>query len=120
MRLNLAAALATGVLALSAPAAAQGGFDGAWAVDVNVTRGDCGDEGRSFPVRVQGGRITYAGNLDLNASGQIAPDGRITARFSRGSDSLSANGRAQGSTASGRWTSPSRNCSGTFRARRSS
>jgi hypothetical protein len=108
-------------LALAAPAAAQSGFDGAWSVDLTVQRGQgaaCDDQGRSFPIRVQGGRISYGGNLDLNASGQIGADGRIQASFSRGSDSLTASGRASGDSASGRFNSPSRNCGGTFRARR--
>jgi hypothetical protein len=108
-------------LALAGPAVAQSAFDGNWSVDLTVQRGSgaqCDDEGRSFPIRVQGGRISYGGNLDLNASGQIGADGRVQARFSRGSDSLNANGRATGDSASGRFNSPSRGCAGTFRARR--
>lgn len=108
--------IALTVMLWAAPAAAQS-FDGSWSVDVDVTRGTC-PEGRSFPIEVRGGQIRYAGNLDLDASGQVGRDGRVTATFRRAAESLSATGRVTGQSGSGSWRAPTRDCSGTWRARK--
>lgn len=104
------------LLGFAGPTVAQE-FDGLWNVDVNVRRGEC-PEGSSFPVRVAGGRIAYAGNLDIDAGGTVAADGRVSALFRRGPDRLNASGRLTGRAGSGQWTAPTRNCAGTWRARR--
>jgi hypothetical protein len=105
------------VAGLASPAWSQAGHDGLWTVEVNVTRGDC-PEGASFPVRVAAGRISYAGNLDLEASGTVGADGRVSGAVRRGRDVLNASGRIAGRSGQGQWVSPSRACAGTWRARR--
>lgn len=105
------------LIALAGPAAAQGGFDGQWSVEVDVRQGDC-PEGRSFPVRIQGGRLYYDGNLDIGAGGSIGADGRVTARFTRGREYVAASGRLSARSGAGQWRAPTRDCAGTWRARR--
>lgn len=104
------------LLLAAGPAAAQT-YDGQWSVDVDVRSGGC-PEGRSFPVRISGGRLFYDGNLDIGANGTIATDGRVTARFTRGQEYVAANGRLASRSGSGQWRAPTRDCTGTWRARR--
>jgi hypothetical protein len=118
--LVVAAALlaATPAAAAKSATSSPGAFDGQWAVDVIVLRGSC-EQGYSFPVRVSGGRIVYAGQVDINATGSVGRDGRVTARFTRRHETLSASGRltARGG-GGGVWRAPSRDCSGRWEARK--
>lgn len=117
----LALACLAGWMIASGPAAAAPrsapSFDGQWAVDVIVLRGTC-EEGYSFPVRVARGNIVYAGQVDINATGRVGRDGRVTARFTRRGETLTASGRLSGSSGAGTWTAPSRSCTGRWQARK--
>jgi hypothetical protein len=117
-------AIAAALLATPLPLAAQsarsaGTFDGQWAVDVIVVRGTC-EQGYSFPVRVRGGSIVYAGQVDIKATGTVGRDGRVAARFTRAKETLSASGRLAARSGAGTWTAPSRDCSGRWEARKES
>ncbi|BAR99892.1 hypothetical protein BV133_2299 [Blastochloris viridis] len=92
-------------------------FDGLWSVYVDVLRGNCAANS-SFPVRVVRGAIAYAGQVNIDVSGTIGRDGRVTARVSRGAETLSISGRVSAARGAGVWTASSRGCSGRWVARR--
>lgn len=122
MRAHLAIAaafLAASLIADTPPIAAKpvGAFDGHWAVDVIVLRGDC-QQGYSFPVRVEGGTIAYAGQFDIDATGRIGHDGRVIARFRLGAEALNASGRLMATSGSGVWRTSSQACFGRWEARK--
>ena len=95
---------------LAAGAAEAANFDGSWSVLLSTSKGNC-DKVYRFPVRVEGGRINYAGQTGATAQGGVTPNGKVTATFMYGQDTLSANGMVRGETGQGNWRSPSRSCS---------
>ena len=114
---KLALSLALGVLGAAAAADASTPFDGHWSVQLVTRQGDC-DPSYSWSVAVQDGRIDDAG-MFVQAAGAIDRHGRVNLQITHGSDVVAASGRAKGVVAEGAWRSPTRQCSGAWRAQRS-
>lgn len=111
----LIAGAISGLLVAAAPPNSR--YDGFWAVDVIVQTGTCSN-GFSFPIRVSNGTIVYNGQVQVVATGNIAPNGQITAVFNHNNEALRASGRISQDTGVGTWSAPSRECSGRWEARK--
>ena len=113
---QLALALAFATVGTCAASAATS-FDGQWSVQLVTEKGKC-DPSLSWSVAVADGRIADAG-MFVQANGAIDHRGRVELRITHGADVVSASGRAVGAVAEGAWRSPTRQCSGAWRAQRS-
>ena len=107
-------ALAAGFV--TAPAFAGANFDGTYSVAITTERGNC--EAASWSVAVNGGRIADSG-MFVQSAGYVDGRGRVILRVTHGSDILAAAGALNGETGGGTWQSPTRQCSGRWRAVRS-
>jgi hypothetical protein len=92
-------------------------FDGVWSVSIVTERGDC-DRGYRYPIRINKGVLSNAGDTDFDISGQVGERGAITVRVSRGSKSASGTGRLSGNIGGGSWSGGE--CSGSWTAERTS
>jgi hypothetical protein len=123
MSRQLSAILVACLLAAFAPSralAAQADYAGSWSVLVVTTAGNC-DKAFRYSVRIaRNGVITYGGPSDFTASGQVAANGAVRVRISRGSDYAQGSGRLRGARGSGSWISPSGGCRGRWEADRRS
>ena len=110
-----------GVLTLAAAAfvpqsQAAPSFDGKWTVSIAVENGAC--KGRTVPIQVADGRVRYAGAFRAEATGRVSPKGALNVSFSRKGDVAHATGALAGAAGRGNWTSPTKDCSGTWSARK--
>lgn len=92
-------------------------FDGRWTVTATADGENCASRYR-VPIKVAAGKVTYAGMFGARAEGKIRPDGKLKVRFAHRNDVLNATGALKGASGSGRWTSPTRDCTGTWVARK--
>ena len=118
IRLSTAvSAIAAAILAAPAPASAQAGFNGTWSVLIITNSGPC-DRAYRYPLRVDNGRVTYAGQADFSVSGSVRRNGAVEVTVARGNRSASGSGRLGGDAGSGTWrgAGSSRECSGTWTA----
>lgn len=107
--------LGLGALALLVtPAPAAGTFDGAWSVEVITRQGSC--EVYKWRIAVTDGKITDVEDDLARASGGIDTRGRVAVTLTRGAESLIATGSLAGRSGAGKWKSPSKGCSGDWRA----
>jgi hypothetical protein len=110
-------AIAVAVLAAPAPARAQGAFNGTWSVLIVTESGPC-DRAYRYPVLVNNGRVTYAGQADFNVSGSVRPNGAVQVTVSRRDQRASGTGRLRGGGGSGSWrgSDSTGTCVGTWTA----
>jgi len=115
LRHAMRATVICGALAFTPAAMAQEVHDGIWRVATQPISGPC-SEILEFSLAVEDGRISYSGIWPVNASGSVTPVGVIKISVVRGAETVSAKGVVRGDTASGRWVSPVKNCSGSWTA----
>lgn len=108
-------ALAFTTSAMAPAAMAQEVHDGIWRVATQPIAGPC-SESLEFSLAVEDGRISYSGFFPVDASGSVTTVGVIRISVVRGSETVSAKGVVRGDTASGKWVSPSKKCSGSWTA----
>lgn len=115
----MAAALAAVVQPASTKAA--GSFDGAWRVTIITQSGNC-DPAYSYPVKVEGGRVSYSGDGDFDISGHVGDAGGVSVTIARGDQKASGSGKLSANSGSGQWSgkSSSTSCSGRWEATRNS
>jgi hypothetical protein len=92
-------------------------FDGRWTVTVSAKGENCSSR-YTVPIKVAAGQVSYAGSFSAEAKGRIRPDGDLKVRLSHRKDVVNATGALKGKSGSGRWISPTRDCSGTWVARK--
>jgi len=111
-------ALAAMVLAAAGESAAiaASDFDGRWTVTLR-SDGQCGTT-RAVVVEVSNGKVTYAGQEQVTATGTVPSSGKVKLRFVYNKDQMDAYGSVQMGTGSGSWKSNT-NCQGTWSARKS-
>jgi hypothetical protein len=112
------------VLAAVVPPAstrAAGSFDGAWKVTIITQAGNC-DPAYSYPVKVEGGRVSYSGDGSFDISGRVGDAGAVSVAIARGDQKASASGKLSANSGSGQWSgkSSSMECSGRWEASRRS
>ncbi len=102
--------------ALSGVSAAFAGssYDGRWAVQLVTEKGKC-DRSLSWDVGVASSRIADSGAFG-QTTGAVDSQGRVRLLVTSGSDRVSASGKLSGASGAGAWRSPTRECSGRWRA----
>jgi len=105
---------------LAGVARAGSAFDGAWKVTIITQAGNC-DPAYSYPVRVEGGRVSYSGDGSFDITGQVGEAGAVSVAIARGDQKASASGRLSATAGSGQWSGKSSSavCSGRWEAVRS-
>ena len=102
-------------LALNASTAFAGGaYDGQWAVQLVTLKGHC-DRSLSWDVGVAADRIADNGMM-ARTTGAVDASGRVRLLVTTGADRVSASGKLKGVSGAGAWSSPTRECSGRWRA----
>lgn len=116
-----AAALLTVAVILSGTAKAGSSFDGSWKVTIITQSGNC-DPAYSYPVKVEGGRVSYSGDGSFDISGHVGDAGAVSVAIARGDQKASASGKLSANSGSGQWSgkSSSMTCSGRWEAIRAS
>jgi hypothetical protein len=99
---------------VSAGFAGAASYDGQWAVQLVTEKGNC-DRLLSWDVGVAANRIADSG-MFVQTSGAVDSQGRVKLTVINGSDRVAADGKLNGASGTGAWTSPTRDCSGHWRA----
>jgi hypothetical protein len=100
------------VAALAMPALAAQPFDGDWHVSVKSRNKNPGCIATTVALRVDEGNVSYAGMFGGLVSGKVDRAGRLHARMAE----VKVSGKLVADSGSGAWKS--RNCAGTWQARR--
>jgi hypothetical protein len=98
-------------------AANTNGNDGTYTVNIVTHQGGC-DRSYQWTILVADGRVSSAGETPMEASGQINSSGGVRLRFQRFGDVADVSGSLAKGAGSGTWTSPTLQCSGSWRATR--
>jgi len=116
-QVSAVSAIVAAILAAPPPAGAQAAFNGIWSVLIITDSGPC-DRAYRYPVRINNGRVTYAGQADFNVTGRVSPTGAVEVTVSRGRQRADASGRLVAGAGSGTWRGDgsSRTCAGTWTA----
>lgn len=116
-----AAAALTAAVVLSGAARAGSSFDGSWKVTIITQSGNC-DPAYSYPVKVEGGRVSYSGDGSFDISGHVGDAGAVNVTIARGDQKASGSGKLSANSGSGQWSgkSSSMTCSGRWEATRAS
>jgi hypothetical protein len=118
MKALFAAAVLASLAAMSGAAQAQQQFNGRWSVEVITEKGEC-DKAYRYPVSVQNGRVTYAGEMNFQINGQVAANGAVQGSIvaPQGQGRADVKGRLEGGFGSGTWVARGQmNCSGRWMA----
>ena len=94
-------------------------FDGPWSVVIITDSGDC-DRAYRYGVRIEGGRVYYAGESGVAVSGRVDANGRVSVALRSGDSTAQGSGRLSETSGQGRWRGTSQNasCSGRWQAER--
>jgi len=95
------------------------GNDGTYTVNIVTHQGGC-DRSYQSTILVSGGRVSSAGDTFVAASGLINPSGAVRLQFQSFGNVANVTGRVVKGVGSGTWTSPTLQCSGSWRATRRS
>ena len=119
---NHAGMCAGALMVASATLAATAGFampryDGVWSVSIVTTKGDCVASYR-YPMRSANGVLANGGDVAIDVSGKVAPNGAVTVIVSHGATRAAGSGRLAVNAGSGSWKTTS--CSGSWTAERRS
>lgn len=115
----VAAAMLTAGIILATSAKAGSAFDGAWRVTIITQSGNC-DPAYSYPVKVEGGRVSYSGDGSFDISGHVGEAGAVSVTIAHGDQKASGSGKLSATSGSGQWSgkSSSAACSGRWEATR--
>ncbi len=118
---TLAALSLVAAVALASAAKANASHDGSWKVTIITQSGNC-DPAYSYPVKVEGGKVSYAGDGSFEISGSVADAGAVSVTIARGDQKASGTGKLTATSGAGEWTgkSSSTACSGRWEASRTS
>jgi hypothetical protein len=117
VRLGAAALIAASAALAANTSFAVPRYDGVWSVSIFTTRGDCIASYR-YPMRIANGVLANGGDLAINVSGRVAPNGAVRVTLSHGDTRAAAAGRLSGGFGGGSWSGAS--CSGSWTAQRRS
>ncbi|MCC6983342.1 MAG: hypothetical protein IT535_08740 [Bauldia sp.] len=118
IRSTLCTLLATGIFAgMVSPTRAVVAYDGRWSIQVVGQSEKC-EQNLRLAIRVDNGAVEYAGWFNVEASGEISPNGNVNVRVAYREDVVDVSGAVSGDAATGSWTSPTLGCSGIWRGER--
>jgi len=98
------------------PLTAADSYDGVWAISISADAGIC-DQNLTLPIQVSGGKISYPG-LFVSATGSVSGRGAVDVHILAANDRVDGTGKVAGTTGSGRWSSPTLKCAGSWSASR--
>lgn len=109
------------VFAAAGTASAATPYDGNWSVLIITQSGNC-DAGYRYPLKIDNGKVVYAGASGFAVSGKVGSGGAVNVSISRGDNKASGSGKLTANGGSGKWSggSASSACSGRWEAERSS
>ena len=113
------AMLAAATVPASPAPAGKPNFDGAWSVLIVTEKGTC-DRAYRYPIKIENGTVDYAGSASFTVTGKVGANGAVTVTVARGNQSASGTGRMSLTDGTGRWSTASGECSGTWSAERRS
>jgi hypothetical protein len=121
IRWFFAAAAVAAAIALAGASKAASSHDGNWKVTIITQVGNC-DQAYSYPVKVEGGHVSYSGNGSFEISGTVAAAGDVIVAIAHGDQHANASGKLSGNSGAGQWIgkSSSTACSGRWEALRAS
>ncbi len=116
--------LAGGIVVL-APAYAQGKqeepsektFYGVYNVDIETTVGDC-EKSRQVMIAIANGRVAAIEDPSIQTTGLIDPHGSVSLALNKAGDITHVGGHMKGKAGAGTWSSPARQCGGSWHAAR--
>lgn len=116
--------VAAGILG-SAAAYAQGkheelsekAFDGVYTVDIETTVGEC-EKSRQIMMAIANGHVAATDDPSIQSSGMIDTHGSVSLAFKKDADITHVGGHMKGKAGVGTWSSPTRQCGGSWRAAR--
>ncbi|WP_424362400.1 hypothetical protein [Methylocystis parvus] len=92
-------------------------YDGVWTIDATTSSFFCPVKSKRLWAVVQGGRVMKLTGLPAAASGQIGPDGAVSFILKLFGVTATVNGRMNGGSGAGGWSSNSFICArGDWRA----
>ena len=101
-------------IAAAAPPVTQ--FDGRWSVVIETDRGAC-DRAYRYGIEIRNGIVSYVGDNAFDIRGQVARNGNVHVRVSRGGSYADGHGRLSRDGGSGVWHGVgSGTCSGRWTA----
>jgi len=110
--------VAAAAVQLPKSAVAATPFDGRWSVVIETEKGAC-DRAYRYGIQIQNGRVSYVGQNAFSITGQVAHNGRVHVRVSRGASYADGHGRLSKDKGSGTWRGVgSGSCSGHWFAER--
>ncbi len=112
-------------IACSGPADAQSkhgdlsekAFDGVYTVDIETSVGDC-EKSRQVMMAISNGRVAAIQDPSIQTTGLIDPHGSVSLALRKDNDITHIGGKMKGKTGVGTWSSPTRQCGGSWRAAR--
>ena len=119
--ISLAAAFALLVAFGGSESNAANPFDGAWSVNIQVTRGEC-NSNVLYGVVITNGSVRYAGGANVAVAGTVSTKGAVSVRVSSGGQSAAGTGRLSlAGSGGGSWSGvgDKGRCSGRWSAQRS-
>ena len=96
---------------------AQTPFDGRRSVEIVAKARAC-PAAHAVPIQVEDGNVRYAGAFNVATDGKVGSDGRLSVELTHGSDVLRATGTLADRTGSGRWSTATLQCEGTWTAQK--
>ncbi len=94
--------VAAAAVQLPASAVAATPFDGRWSVVIQTDHGTC-DRAYRYGIKIQNGQVSYVGDNAFDIRGQVAHNGRVHVRVSRGASYADGHGRLSHDSGSGTW-----------------
>lgn len=96
-------------------------YDGSWSVLIITHSGTC-DAAYRIPLKIENGRVSYAGNGTFKVSGRIGTGGAVNVNIIYGTSTVGGAGRMTPRSGAGTWSgsSSSATCSGRWQAERAS
>jgi hypothetical protein len=117
-RIACALLVVAAAVQLPASAAAATPFDGRWSVTIQTDRGAC-DRAYRYGILINNGHVSYAGDNAFDIRGQVARNGAVRVRVSRGSSYADGQGRLSRDSGGGTWHGAGNGtCSGRWFAER--
>lgn len=109
------------LFAAMGPAPAATPYDGNWSVLIITQSGNC-DAGFRYPLKIDNGKVAYAGDGSFAVSGKVGSSGVVSVSISRGDKKANGSGKLTASGGAGKWSggSPGAACSGRWEAERKS
>jgi hypothetical protein len=110
--------VAAAAVQLPGSAVAATPFDGRWSVVIETEQGPC-ERAYRYGIQIENGRVSYVGENAFSIRGQVARNGRVHVRVSRGATYADGHGRLSRDRGSGTWHGAgSGRCSGHWFAER--